>query len=134
MVIPSFCGNPKNKEAKFNNLDVRRCMIEYIECTKEESPNKGKRASKNTIVRWMKSAIIEAYKTPSLPPPTGVNAHSTRAVITSWAERVGASPLQIYKAATWSSFHTFVKHYRLDLLANQDQSFGRKVLQAVVPP
>lgn len=69
-----------------------------------------------------------------LEPPEGIKAHSTRAVATSQAEWAGASPEQICRAATWSSFSTFVKHYRLDLLSAKDQAFGRKVLQAVVPP
>lgn len=35
-MIPSFCGEPKNeKEASFNKIDARRCLIAYIECTKE---------------------------------------------------------------------------------------------------
>lgn len=29
-------------------------------------PNKSKKASKNTLARWMKSAITEAYKAASL--------------------------------------------------------------------
>lgn len=60
--------------------------------------------------------------------------HSTRAAPASRAERAGASPEQICKAAKWSSFSsTFIRHYRLDLLSASVQYFDRKVLQAVVP-
>ena len=64
----------------------------------------------------------------------GIKAHSTRAMAASQAERAGTTPEQICRAATWSSYTTFSKHYRLDLLSAKDQAFGRKVLQAVVPP
>lgn len=52
----------------------------------------------------------------------------------SWAERAGASWEEISKAAVWSSSHAFIKHYSVQMLSSQDLSFGRKVLQAVVPP
>ncbi|CAN2390590.1 hypothetical protein PRIEUP_LOCUS627, partial [Pristimantis euphronides] len=96
--------------------------------------NKGKKASKATIARWMKSAIQRTYESQSLDPPSGIKAHSTRAVSTSWAEKAEASVDQICKAATWRNIHTFYKHYRLDLNNVHDLSFGRKVLQAVIPP
>lgn len=54
IIILSFCGDPKNKEAGVNKIDVRRCMIPYIEHPKEwistslfllfTGPNKGKKA------------------------------------------------------------------------------------------
>ncbi|CAN2388502.1 hypothetical protein PRIEUP_LOCUS16448 [Pristimantis euphronides] len=91
-------------------------------------------ASKATIARWMKSAIQRTYQSQNLVPPSGIKAHSTRAVSTSWAEKAEASVDQICKAATWRNIHTFYKHYRLDLNNVYDLSFGRKVLQAVIPP
>lgn len=146
IILPTFCPNPSSaKERSFHSLDVRRCLLHYIEITKDfrrsdslfvlfSGPRKGYRASKSTIGRWLRMAISEAYKASGAEPPKGVVAHSTRAVATSWAERAGASPGRICKAATWTSFSTFTRHYRLDLLSAAEQSFGRKVLQAVVPP
>ncbi|XP_066441090.1 uncharacterized protein [Eleutherodactylus coqui] len=99
-----------------------------------EGQAKGKAASKDAIARWLRRAIQEAYKAKGIPPPEGLKAHSTRAVASSWAERAHASIEQICNAATWTSGHTFIKHYRLDFKHSQDASFGRKVLQAVIPP
>ncbi|CAN2388246.1 hypothetical protein PRIEUP_LOCUS14972 [Pristimantis euphronides] len=76
----------------------------------------------------------ENLRITKLVPPSGIKAHSTRAVSTSWAEKAEASVDQICKAATWRNIHTFYKHYRLDLNSVYDLSFGRKVLQAVIPP
>lgn len=146
IILPTFCPLPSGAgEEAFHTLDVRRCLLKYLERTKEirkssslfvlmEGTHKGGKASKSTLGRWLKQAIKEAYISLGLEPPEGVLPHSTRAVAASWAERAGASPEQICKAATWSSFSTFIRHYRLDLLSASDQSFGRKVLQAVVPP
>ena len=146
ITLPSFCSNPvREQEHRFHCLDVRRCVLQYLSITSQirkadslfvlySGAKKGSRASKRTIARWLRSAIIQAYVARGVEPPQGIKAHSTRAVATSQAECAGASPEQICKAATWSSFSTFVKHYRLDLLSAKDQAFGRKVLQAVVPP
>ena len=146
IILPSFCNKPANsKEEQLHRLDVRRCLLAYLDATKEfrtsealfvlfSGNRKGKQASKGTISRWIKMAILEGYKTLHLDPPQGLKAHSTRALATSWAEKAGATPEQICKAATWSSMSTFIRHYRLDVLSNQDQAFGGKVLQAVVPP
>ena len=126
-------------------LDVKRVLLYYLEITnpfrRSDSlfvlfggNKRGQQASRGTLARWLKLAIREAYLQSGLTPPEGIRAHSTRALATSWAERAGATPEQICRAATWSSFHTFVRHYRLDLASASDQAFGRKVLQAVVPP
>ncbi|XP_077321991.1 uncharacterized protein LOC143955744 [Lithobates pipiens] len=146
IVLPSFCGSPTNpKEVEFSQLDVRACVLQYLEMSKNirksdalfvlhAGKKLGSQASKNTIARWIKQAIVEAYKGMKMECPFSPMAHSTRALSTSWAERAGATPEQICRATTWSSYSTFMKHYRLDLISAQDQAFGRKVLQAVVPP
>ncbi|XP_069612715.1 ankyrin repeat and SAM domain-containing protein 1A isoform X8 [Ranitomeya imitator] len=97
--LPSFCPNPKNeKEQNFHNLDVRRCLIQYLDSTREyrkegslfvcfQGPRKGFRASKGTLARWIKEAIVLAYSSSGNEIPDGIRAHSTRAVATSWAER-----------------------------------------------
>lgn len=36
IIIPSFCNEPTHdKEVEFNKVEVRRCPIAYIECTKD---------------------------------------------------------------------------------------------------
>ncbi|XP_077137578.1 uncharacterized protein LOC143803684 [Ranitomeya variabilis] len=144
--LPTFCPNPKNpKELKLHTLDVKRCLLKYISLTdpwkKDNSlfisyqgVRKGFRVSKNTLGRWIREAISLAYSAGGLQVPEGVRAHSTRAMATSWAERSEVSIEDICKAATWSSPTTFFNHYRLDLGGSSDLTFGRRVLEAVVPP
>ncbi|XP_066431206.1 uncharacterized protein [Eleutherodactylus coqui] len=146
ITLPSFCQNPRNeKEREFHNLDVRRAVLAYLEATRSfrknnnlfiqfQGPAKGKTATKSTIARWIKTAIQEAYKARGLDPPGKIRAHSTRSLSSSWAEKGQASAEQICKAATWSSIHTFTRHYRVNVQSDKDLSYGRKVLQAVVPP
>ncbi|XP_077343459.1 uncharacterized protein LOC143988068 [Lithobates pipiens] len=146
IVLPSFCPNPSGeKELRFHYLDVRRCILHYLELTKAfrrsdslfvlfSGARKGCKASRRTIARWLRVAIEQAYSAAGKEIPVGIKAHSTRAMAASQAERAGATPEQICKAATWSSYSTFVKHYRVDLVSAGEQTFGRKVLQAVVPP
>ncbi|XP_071974716.1 uncharacterized protein [Engystomops pustulosus] len=120
IILPSFCSNPtSSREAEWHTLD---------------GPNKGKKASKITIARWLKMAISKCYNLQNKPVPLNIKAHSTRAMSTSWAERRGATLDQICRAATWASQNTFIKHYRLDIPKNKDLAFGRKVLQSVIPP
>ncbi|XP_071994691.1 uncharacterized protein [Engystomops pustulosus] len=146
IILPSFCANPKSeRERKWQTLDVRRCVLFYLEATKEwckdssllvnfGGKNRGLKASKATLARWIKSTISLCYKTTNTSLPGDIKAHSTRAMATSWAEKRGASLDQICRAATWSSSSTFAKHYRLDIASQEDLAFGRKILQAVVPP
>ncbi|XP_071975450.1 uncharacterized protein [Engystomops pustulosus] len=120
IILPSFCENPSSaREREWSSLDGK---------------NKGRKASKATIARWLRLAIASCYDLQKIQIPSGIRAHSTRAMSTSWAERRVASLDQICRAATWSSSTTFSKHYRLDLHLSKDLSFGRKVLQAVIPP
>lgn len=93
--------------------------------------HKGVRASKFSMARWIRQAICEAYWIMQTPP-LFVNAHSTWVLSTSWVQRTGATLGQICRAATWSRFFTFVKHYCWVLLSVQDKEFCGKVLQ--VPP
>ncbi|XP_068121307.1 uncharacterized protein [Hyperolius riggenbachi] len=144
--LPSFCPNPSNdKERKLQAVDVRRCILQYMEVTNSwrrsramfvlhSGPNRGRQASKATIARWLRQAISLAYSVQNKRVPASIKAHSTRSMSTSWAERAGASIEQICRAATWSSSNTFAKHYKLDVSASRDLAFGRKVLQAVIPP
>lgn len=46
-----------------------------------------------------------------------------RFLLPGW-KKGGATPEQICKAARWSSFATFTRHYRLVLLSSRDQASG----------
>src|SRR4029434_4954509 len=56
-----------------------------------------------------------------------LRAHSTRGVSSSWALLKGVSVEEICKAASWSSRHTFIRFYMLDVA---EPSFLHGVLQA----
>ena len=145
VILPSFCPNPsREQEVKFHNLDVRRCILHYLEVTKtlrktdslfilHSGARKGHRATRRTIARWLKEAIEQAYRIGGIQIPEGIRAHSTRSMATSQAERAGATPEQICKAATWSSFATFVRHYRVDLWSAKDQTFWTQGLTSCGP-
>ncbi|GAA6095931.1 uncharacterized protein LOC125138511, partial [Tachysurus ichikawai] len=78
-------------------------------------PHMGNPISKQRLSRWLVDAISLAYESRGLQPPGGLRAHSTRGLAASWA-LFGGVPLQdICAAASWSSPHTFVRHYRLDV-------------------
>ncbi|XP_069835654.1 uncharacterized protein [Dendropsophus ebraccatus] len=146
VILPSFYNTPTNdQELSLHSLDVRRVILHYIKVTESwrlcnsllisfQGKTKGKSASTQTIARWVKQAVGECYRVKNMTPPVGFGAHSTRAVATSWAERAAVSIDQICRAATWSTPHTFFRHYRLQLSSTEDLTFGRSVLQAVVPP
>ncbi|XP_066448359.1 uncharacterized protein [Eleutherodactylus coqui] len=140
IIIPSFFSNPKNEEERtLSCLDVRRAVLTYIDTTSHwrrddnlfvqfSGPNKGSKAAKRSIARWIRLAIIESYKALGKEIPLALKAHSTRAVASSWAEHSSASVEQICKAAVWKKPHTFTKHYRVKVQQDEDMAFGRKVL------
>ena len=86
----------------------------------------------SSATRWIRQVVLQAYALKGRAPPFRVTVHSTRAISASWAFRHQASVLQVCKAATWSSVHTFSKFYKVDVSASSDASFGRRVLQAAV--
>ncbi|XP_044137194.1 uncharacterized protein LOC122928435 isoform X1 [Bufo gargarizans] len=146
IVLPVFFPDPKTEEEdRWHLLDVRRCLIHYLERSKDwrktsslfvlfAGARKGNTASKSTIARWIRELISLAYSCSGLSPPLSLKAHSTRAMSTSWAERSNVSIVQICRAATWASPSTFYKHYRLQLDSVSDLLFGTKVLEVVTLP
>jgi integrase len=91
--------------------------------------NKGQAASKDTIARWLKNAIRCAYETLDLDlPGAGLKAHSTRHASSSWAELMGVSVLDICQMMSWSTPHTFISHYKLDLMNSISSNYARAVL------
>ncbi|CAJ0920217.1 unnamed protein product [Ranitomeya imitator] len=124
IVLPSFCPAPTHPlERSLNKLDLVRAVRIYLDRTSTfrktdsffvipDGTRQGQPASKATIARWIRMAILEAYRVKNRVPPPGIKAHSTRAVGASWAVHHRASALQLCKAATWSSIHTFAKFYK----------------------
>ena len=91
---------------------------------------KGRAASKPTLARWLKKTIQAAYELQNKPIPQGVKAHSTRHMSTSWADLKAISVLDICQQASWSTTHTFLTHYKLDLSGSVSSRHARAVLSA----
>ncbi len=72
----------------------------------------------------MRDAISLAYEARNLPSPLSLRAHSTRGVASSQALFRGVPLEDICVVAGWSSPHTFVKFYNLDV----DTASGSQIL------
>ncbi|XP_046730060.1 LOW QUALITY PROTEIN: uncharacterized protein LOC124401673 [Silurus meridionalis] len=91
------------------------------------TPHKGKPLSSQRLFRWIVEAISIAYECCGSQAPTGLRAHSTRGMVTSWALLKGVSVQDICAAAGWATPHTFVRFYRLDV---SESSLAHAVLSA----
>ena len=138
--LSSFCPPPFASEElrRLHCLCPVRMLRTYIDRTQGvrlcdqlfvcfANPARGKALSKQRLSHWIVEAISLAYSSRGLPLPQGVRAHSTRGMATSWALFRGVSVTDICAAASWSSPHTFVRFYRLDVTA---PSVAHSVLSA----
>ena len=102
------------------------CLREYIDCTAEfRSEGEGSDklllcyqqphgpATKDTIVRWLKSVLIHAGITHFAP-------HSFRGASSSAMLKSGVAVLDILKVARWSKVSTFKRFYNKPL-ENKDR-------------
>ncbi|XP_074850272.1 uncharacterized protein LOC142013107 [Carettochelys insculpta] len=143
IVLPSFYPKPhrSSKEAHLHLLDVRRALAFYIDRTKSflktdrllvslAPRSKGEGLSSQRISKQIVSCIKMCYKlrkTALLAPP---RAHSTRAVAASTAFFKGIALKDIRRAATWSSYDTFAKHYALHRVFEEDTRLSTAVLSS----
>lgn len=136
----SYCPPPfaSEEQRRLRSLCPVRALRTYIDRTQGvrlcdqlfvcfANPAKGRALSKQRLSHWIVEAISQAYSSRGLPLPQGVRAHSTRGMAASWALFKGASVSDICAAASWSSPHTFVRFYRLDVTA---PSVAHSVLSA----
>ncbi|CAJ0968315.1 unnamed protein product, partial [Ranitomeya imitator] len=139
----SACPPTHPLERSLKKLDLVTAVRIYLDRTSTfrktgslfvipDGTRRGQLASKVTIARWIRTAILEAYRVKNRVPPPGIKAHSTRAVGASWVVHHRASVLQLCKAATLSSIHMFAKFYKVHTYASADASLGRRILQAAV--
>ncbi len=87
-------------------------------------PNKGSPASKQRMSKWMVEVISLAYELAGQSSPMAVRSHSTRSKVASKALISGVALQEVCDATGWSSPHTFVRFYSLDL----DSTPGSQVL------
>ncbi|XP_047229391.1 uncharacterized protein LOC124872980, partial [Girardinichthys multiradiatus] len=128
MELSSFCppSFASEEQRRLHFLCPLRALRSYIDRTQSvrlcdqlfvciANPARGKALSRQRLSHWIVEAISLAYSNRGLPMPRGVRAHSTRGIATSWALFRGVPMSDICAAASWSSPHTFVKFYRLDV-------------------
>ena len=142
--LPTLFPQPSSDvERMLHTLDVRRALAFYVSRTKDlrasnrlfvchSGCKRGLPAARSTLSRWIVSTISLAYELHHKPPPLGLHAHSTRAVASSTALLRGVDVPDICRAATWSTPSTFITHYRLDLRAKKETTFGRAVLTSLL--
>ncbi len=85
---------------------------------------RGIATSKQRVSHWVRDAILLAYDARNLPSPLSLRAHSTWGVASSQALFRGVTLEDICVTAGWSSPHTFVRFYNLDI----DTAPGSQVL------
>ncbi len=85
--------------------------------------NKGSPASKQRMSKWMVEVSL-AYESAGQSSPMAVRSHSTRSKVASKALISGVALQEVCDVAGWSSPHTFVRFYSLDL----DSTPGSQVL------
>ncbi|CAJ0928111.1 unnamed protein product [Ranitomeya imitator] len=139
IVLPSLCPAPVHRiEKALHTLDLVRALTRYVSRMASfrrsdalfvlpDGPRKGLAASKATIAKWIRSAIQESYRVRGHTVPAGIKAHSTRSVGASSAIRHQASAAQVCRAATWSSLHTFTKHYHVHSQASAEGKYHKQI-------
>src|SRR4029434_4688885 len=126
------------EEERLNKLCPVRALCCYVERTVAFRQSdqlfvcfgaraKGRPLSKPSLSRWIVEAIVLFYKSLSSDPPGEVAGALYAGVSSSWALLKGVSLEDICKAASWSSRHTFIRFYMLDVA---EPSFLHGVLQA----
>lgn len=140
IALQAFCPPPflTSDQRKLNLLCPVRALDAYVHRASlwrrsEQlfvcfgSPKKGCPASKQRMSKWVVEAISLAYGSAHQPSPLAVRAHSTRSMAASTALLSGVSLQDVCDAAGWSSPHTFVRFYSLDLSSTP----GAQVLSSV---
>ena len=108
--------------------DVRRVRQRFV-CFARQA--EGKPAAKATFAGWIVRMIKFAYHDLDKECPSGLpHALQMRAVASSWAELASCELSEILRTGMWASSSTFVHHYRLDILPNQQAGFSSHVLSA----
>ena len=101
-------------------MDITKTIRASVTALFITSTRPYKRASKDTLARWIKSALQEAGINIEIFSP-----HSTRSASTSKA-RHSVTLGTILKTGGWRSERTFAKHYHKEIL--HEESFAKSIL------
>ncbi len=126
VVLQAFSPSPSSESDDLRLLCTVRALKMYVACSSLwrqslqllvcfGAGRKGLAASKHTIFHWVRDAISLAYEVRGLPSPLDIRAHFTRGVASSSALFRGVPLEDICMATGWSSPHTFVRFYNLDV-------------------
>ncbi len=137
VVLQSFSHSPSSEGDDLCLLCPVRALKMYVDCSSQwrqflqllvcfGAGSKGLAASEHIISHWVRDAILLAYEVLGLPSSLDIRAHSTRGVTSSTAFFRGVPLEDICMAAGWSSPHTFVRFYNLDV----NTAPGSQVLSA----
>ncbi|XP_051759480.1 uncharacterized protein LOC127517619 isoform X1 [Ctenopharyngodon idella] len=128
VIFEAFCPPPFTTpdQERLHRLCPVRALQTYVHRTSQwrkseqlfvchGGHNRGAAVTKQTMSHWVRDAIALAYEARGHTSATGIRAHSTRGVASSRA-LAGGAPLQhVCDAAGWSSPHTFIRFYSLDV-------------------
>ncbi|XP_029445511.1 uncharacterized protein LOC115084588 [Rhinatrema bivittatum] len=145
IVLPTFSLPPHQDERhqSLHTLDCKRALRTYLQRTSTITrpsqlfltfnPNApGLPVAKRTISAWIIHCIKFCYEKRNLSLASPPHAHQVRALSTSIAHLQQVTPLEICRAATWSSVHTFTEHYCIKQQLTDDTTFGRAVLNTII--
>nr|XP_025044009.1 uncharacterized protein LOC112546943 [Pelodiscus sinensis] len=140
IVLPTFFPklHSSQTDASLHTLDIQRALAFFLERTKPfhkserlisiAERSKGTPVSSQRISKWISTCIIKCHTLGNRPLQRPPQAHSTRATAASTAF-LGNVPLRdIYWATTWSSEHTFAKHYAILPQLKSDSAVATAVL------
>ncbi|XP_064410353.1 uncharacterized protein LOC135354987 [Latimeria chalumnae] len=137
---PHSCDGDKH----LHRLDVKRSLQIYLDRTKDicksdqifvsyAQDRLGLPLSKQCMSQWICECIQLCYDLEGIQLEGRLTAHSTRGVSASVANLQSVPVSEICRAATWSSVHTFCRHYCLDIASRRQTCFGQAVLQGLFP-
>lgn len=128
IILEAFCPPPfENQDQEKRNL---LCPVRALDAYTHRaalwrktdqlfvcygSPRRGGPASKQRMSKSVVEAMSLAYKAVGQPCPLAIRAHSTRGMAASKALLSGVSLDDICGAAGWSSQHTFIRFYNLNI-------------------
>ena len=139
--LPTFFPNPANAaERSLHSLEVRRVLKFYLHKTRPirnsnqlfvnyGSVGTGMASAKQSISRWIVSCIILAYQLSHKPLPGRPKAHSTWGKAATLAMLRNVPLVEICKAGTWRSVHTFTRCYCIHYDSRADTQVGQASLR-----
>ncbi|XP_064422174.1 uncharacterized protein LOC135359979 [Latimeria chalumnae] len=131
-------------DERLHRLNVKHSPQIYLERTKDickldqifvsyAQGRLGMQLSKQHMSKWTCECIQLCCDLEGVQVEGRLTAYYTRGVSVSVANLQSVPMLEICRVATWSSVHTFCRHYYLDISSRRQSRFGQAVLQGLFP-